>query len=696
MIRAMAVLFAGLLCGQSLEEGTRLFREQKFAEAAKVLDVFVRQHPGDRNARYLLALSWQQAGELPKAREQLLGILQREPKWAAGHYALGRVYFFSGRFDDAIYAARRALELGEPGARVHHLIGSVEEERGRLIEALTAYTRAGAESGRASVLYKLGRYAEAREAAAAALRAEPANVEALRVSRQLARVAESIVPAAAGKVRFERVPFPFRLEHNPTPEKHLVSTMAGGLAVFDFDNDGRPDLFFTNGAALPSLKKTGPKFYNRLYRNLGDWRFEDVTERAGLQGEGFSIGAAAADFDGDGWVDLFVAGAGRNLLYRNVQGRFVAVENAIADEKWSVGGAWLDYDGDGRLDLFVVDYLDWTPENPKYCGDPARNLRVYCHPKEYGGASNRLYRNLGGGKFQDVSRESGIAAHKGKGMSAAVADYDGDGRPDIFVANDSEPNFLFHNLGGGRFEEVALAAGVAVNDQGKAVSSMGAAFRDYDNDGQPDLLVTALTGETFPLFRNTGKGFVDVTYPSRSGLATARRSGWGVALADLNNDGWPDIVSANAHVTDNIEQMRSERYREPNLVLLNSGGRFGEALEFGPAAAHRGLVVADLDGDGRLDVVISVLGEGAEIWRNVTEPVGNWIRVDAPIGARVRVGAQVQEARTAVGYASSVAAPLHFGIGPASAAGVEAVLPGGRKREWRDVRAGTTLDVLKP
>lgn len=689
------LLIAVAAAAQTFEQGSRLFQERKFAEAAAALEGVVRSRPDDRAARYLLALSYQQTQAFEKAWEQLAEIVKREPKWAPGHYALARVYFFSGRFEEAIAEAKRAQELGEPQSRVQYLIGNVEEERGRLEAALAAYTKSKAQGGRASVLYKLARYEEAGKAAAAALRNDPANPEALRVLKQLKHAGRTESPAGNMRVTFERIPFSFRLEHNPTADKQLVSTMAGGLAIFDFDNDGRLDLFFTNGAALPSLKKTEPKYFNRLYRNLGNWKFEDVTKQAGLEGEGFSIGAAAADFDGDGWVDLFVAGAGRNLLYRNVEGKFVEVQNAVANEKWSVAGAWLDYDNDGRLDLFVVNYLDWTPDAPKYCGDAARNVRVYCHPKEYQGTANRLYRNLGGGKFEDVSKNSGIGAHIGKGMSAGVADYDGDGWPDLFVTNDSVPNFLFRNLGNGKFEETALLAGVSVNDMGKPLSSMGVAFRDYNNDGRPDLLVTALTGETFPLFRNAGDGFVDATYPSRSGVATARRSGWGVELADLNNDGWKDIVTANAHVTDNIELLRSEKYLEPNLLLLNNGGTFGEAAEFGPAAAHRGLAVADLDGDGRLDAVITVLGEQPEVWRNTTEETGNWISVLASIGTAVTVGKQRQDAWTATGYVSSVAAPLHFGIGAAEEVDVEATMPGGEKRTFRAVKARTKLDIRK-
>ena len=400
-----------------------------------------------------------------------------EPRWPDAHYALARLQFLRGNFVEALANARAARDLGEPPARVGHLIGRIEEERGRFDEALIAYrealhfdsTIAEAHAGEASVLFKLGQYPQAKLSAETALRLEPANEESRRILEQVKHASGAARPAGA-------VPVPvsfalmdgidFRLDPSPTLQKHLVSTMAGGLAIFDYDNDGRPDIFFANGAELPSLRKTGPRFWNRLYRNLGGWKFQDVTAEAGLAGAGFSMGAAAADFDNDGWTDLFVPGAGRNLLYRNNHGHFELLHQAIRDEKWSAAGAWLDYDGDGKPDLFVVNYLDWTPSFDRFCGDPAKNIRVYCSPREFRGTANRLYRNLGGGRFADVSEPSGIAGHIGKGMSAAVADYDGDGRPDIFVTNDTQPNFLFRNRGDGRFDEVAMDAGVALNDAG--------------------------------------------------------------------------------------------------------------------------------------------------------------------------------------------------------------------------------------
>lgn len=691
------------------DDAMRLFREQKFREAIRPLEQLLKVQPADRNARYLLALCWQQLEEAGKAETEFLHLIEREPKWAQAHYAYARLLFLRGRFDDALRLDLRAEQLGEPKARTRHLAGRIEEERGRYAAALQAYresiaadrNQAESLSGEASVLFKLGRYAEAKSSAAAALQVDPAWEEARRIADQIARLPAANAPqpnTKAAEITFERKTIPFRLENNATSDKHLVSTMAGGLAIFDYDNDGRPDLFFTNGSALPSLRKSEPRFANALYRNLGNWQFEDVTERSGLRGEGFSMGAAAADFDNDGWIDLFVAGAGHNQLYRNLRGRFEAVPG-IVSEKWSVTGAWLDYDSDGLLDLFVVNYLDWTPQLDRFCGQRERNLRVYCHPSEYRGTTNRLYRNLGDGRFQDVSKPSGIARHVGRGMSAAVADFDDDGRPDVFVTNDTVANFLFRNTGAG-FEEIALQAGVAYNDMGKPLSSMGVDFRDYNNDGRPDILFTALVGETFPLFLNLGNGsFRDMTYPSKAGLTTVRRSGWGVAFADLNNDGFKDIVTANSHVTDNIEAIRSERYREPNLILRNENGYFQFGGDFGAPAAHRGLAVADLDGDGRLDVVVTVLGEQAELWRNTTAGAGNWIAVrlkGQAIGARVRAGNQWQEMGSAGSYASSVAFDAHFGIGAAKTVEVEVRWPHGHRQVIPNAKAGEVLMVEEP
>ena len=507
----------------------------------------------------------------------------------------------------------------------------------------------------------------------------------------------------------------FMLENHATPRKHLVETMPGGVAVFDYDGDGLTDVFFTNGAAIPSLEKESPKYWNRLFRNLGGMKFRGVTERAGLAGAGYSMGAAAADFDNDEHVDLFVAGVGRNFLYRNRgDGTFEEVTRkaGIRDEVWSIGAAWVDYDNDGLLDLFVANYLRWSLDFDRFCGDAASGVRVYCHPRLFDGLSNTLYRNLGNGRFRDVSKESGIAAHTGKAMSVAVADYDLDGYADLFVTNDKIPNFLFHNRGDGTFEEVALWAGGALLDSGNPISSMGADFRDYDNDGLPDILLCALSGETFPLFRNRGKGsFLDATYSGGLGPLSRDYSGWSIGLVDLNNDGWKDVFASASHVNDIVERFEATRYKMHNAVFANRGGGTfvdvskGAGTDFLTPRAHRGCGFADFNNDGRIDVVVSSLGDAAELWENLSAPENNWLRLKLTgtksnrdgIGAVVRIGSQHNHMSTSVGYNSSSHAGVHFGLGKAERAEViEISWPSGARQILCDVSARQVVAVREP
>ena len=462
----------------------------------------------------------------------------------------------------------------------------------------------------------------------------------------------------------------FLLENAATPEKHQIETMVGGVAVFDFDNDGLADIFFTNGAPQPSLRKTGKRFCNRLYRNLGNFHFEDVTERAGLCGDGYSIGVAAADFDNDGFADLYVTGVKQSVLYRNRgDGTFAKV--LAHDGKWAVGAGWFDYDNDGRLDLFVVNYVRWDPAKEPFCGD--LNDRSYCHPKFYEGLSNTLYHNNGDGTFTDVSEPSGIGRHVGKGMAVAFADYDGDGRLDVGVTNDATPNFLFHNEGNGTFREVAFPAGVAMNDDGRALSSMGVDFRPMTG-ALPNLFITALANETFPLYRNIGKNlFADVTYAMGIGTATMPLSGWGAGIYDFDNDGRKDLFAACGDVQDNTERRSSRQSRQSNLLLLSrADGKF-QPQAIGAPARHRGAAFADFNRDGRVDVVVTRIGERPLLLKNMIGQ--HWLNVrltgtksnrDA-IGARVRLLAggveQWNHVTSAVGYASSSELAVHFGLG---------------------------------
>jgi hypothetical protein len=499
--------------------------------------------------------------------------------------------------------------------------------------------------------------------------------------------------------------------------------MVSGVAVLDYNNDRQPDLYFVNGAQQPTLGKTDPSFYNRLYRNNGDGTFTDTTLEAGVRGEGFETGVAAADFDNDGFTDLFLTGVNRNTLYRNRgDGTFEDItkrsglSHAGSGRKpWSISAGWFDYDNDGLLDLFVVNYCEWIPEREPAC--TTGKSRTYCHPKYYRGLSNQLYHNNGDGTFTDVSAASGVALHIGKGMALSFLDFDQDGRPDVFVTNDTTPNFLFRNEGGGRFREVALEAGVAFNDDGQALSSMGVDARDVDNDGREDVFITAITNETFPLFRNLGKGlFSDVTYPSGIGRQTAMRTGWSNGIYDFNNDGFKDLFAACGSIDSNVEEFSTRRSRQSNLVLASAGGRdvvdvsARAGKDFQQAGWHRGAAFGDFDGDGRVDVVVSRIGEPAELFRNTSSVRNHWLALRLQgrrsnrdgIGARVHVVGlsgheQWNRVTTAVGYGSASDRTVFFGMGKDKAAKlVEISWPGGARQTLADVAGDRYLTVEEP
>jgi hypothetical protein len=491
--------------------------------------------------------------------------------------------------------------------------------------------------------------------------------------------------------------------------------MTGGVAAFDYNGDGLADIFFANGAALPSLQKESPKFWNRLFRNEGGMRFKDVTEEAGVAGEGYSMGAAAADYDNDGHEDLFVAGVNRNILYHNLgNGRFedVTEKAGIKSGKWAVAGGWFDYNNDGLLDLLVVNYAQWSIDNNRFCGDPSRNLRVYCHPEYFQGLTNTLYRNRGDGTFEDVTEKSGIGKHQGRGMGIAFADYDDDGFMDVYVTNDNQANFLFHNRGDGTFEEVGLQAGVALMNSGQTVSNMGADFRDYDNDGLPDIFVTDLNNETFPLFHNLGNGmFEDASFTSRLSVLSSARGGWSAGIVDLNNDGWKDLVSTNSHADDNVEEFAAYHYRQPNSIFANLGdGTFWDVSpevgsDFRVPRAHRGCAFADFNHDGKIDMVVSSLRDPAELWQNAGPDDNHWINLKLVgtksnrdgIGARVRIGKQVNHMTSALAYASSSHDGVHFGLGKtATIDKVEIRWPSGIVQTLREVKADQRLEVREP
>jgi enediyne biosynthesis protein E4 len=551
------------------------------------------------------------------------------------------------------------------------------------------------------------------------------GLAAMGVVLAFARKTSPTASNLARQIRFENRQkashVDFVLNNATTPDKPLIDSTLGGVALFDFDNDGFLDIFFTNGARIPTLEKDNPAFYNRLYRNNRDGTFTDVTERAGLQGEGYSMGVAAADFDNDGWTDLYVTGVNRNILYHNNgDGTFTDVTEHAAvsgvDDSgrklWSVGAAWFDYNNDGLLDLFVANYLDWSLKTSKVCGDDGK--RLSCSPSLYSGLPNLLYRNNGDGTFTEVSGLTGIAEHIGKGMSVAVADFDDDGFMDVFVANDQARNFLLKNVEGRRFTEIGIEAAVAYTEDGLPLSSMGVDFRDLNDDGRPDLIVTALGGETFPLYLNSGHGlFESSTYPSGLGFQTLRMSGWGIGAYDFDNDGHKDLFTANSHVSENADFYGRDRYRQLNALFRNLGnGRFenvtlqaGSALQ--SAAAHRGCAFGDLNNDGRIDVVVSAIGEPAKVLYNVCSPENHWILIQLQgtksnrdgIGAKIKITSdsgkiQYNHVTTAVGYASASDKRVHFGLGAARRIHeIEIRWPSGHIQTLRDIAANQILIV---
>jgi hypothetical protein len=512
----------------------------------------------------------------------------------------------------------------------------------------------------------------------------------------------------------------FVLQNGTTEDKPIVDSIPGGVALLDYDNDGYLDIYFTNGAHLPSLAKNDAVFYNRLYHNNRDGTFTDVTEKAGVQGAGYSMGAAAADFDNDGWTDLYVTGINRNILYHNNgDGTFTDVTEhagvagiSKGKKMLSVSAAWVDYDNDGRLDLFVTNYLDWTPQNSKVCGPVGK--RLSCPPSLYPGQPNILYHNNGDGTFTDVSQEMGIAGHIGKGMGVAIADYNGDGWMDIFVANDNERNFLFRNRNGKSFDELGVEASVAYNEDGVPVSSMGVDFRDWRNDGNPGLFVTALGGETFPLFRNEGSGLFQVdTYNAKIGFPSFKMSGWGAGIYDFDNDGYKDLFSANSHVSENAGLDPQQHYRQRNAVFLNlRNGTFSdESTRAGLAAvaAHRGCAFGDLNNDGKVDIVVSAIGAPAELLYNTSPASNHWIAIRTigvrsnrdGIGTRIKLtgksgSVQYNHVTTAGSYASSSDKRVHFGLGAdTQIKEIELRWPSGTVQVLRNVRADQILKVTE-
>ncbi len=506
-----------------------------------------------------------------------------------------------------------------------------------------------------------------------------------------------------------------------TARKYLIETMGAGVALFDYDNDGRLDIYLVNGAPLadPTPKgtipqKTGPDYWNRLYHQKADGTFEDVTEKAGLQGVGYGMGVAVGDYDNDGYEDLYVTGYGGNKLYHNNRdGTFsdVTGKAGVGGSGWSTSAAWIDLDGDGLLDLVVLRYVKWDFDDV-YCGIHKEGLRDYCHPDIFEPATPLVYHNDGNGHFTEISQKIGLSK-PGKSLGIAFADYDRDGHPDIFIANDSMVEFLYRNRGDGTFEETGLMSGVAVDGNGQTYAGMGTDFADYNNDGLPDLIVDNLANQQYALYKNNSDA--SFTYASfSSGIAslTLKHSGWGLRFIDYDNDGWKDLLIAQGHDLETIQTNYPDlRYREPMLLLRNTGKEFVDVSKdsgdvFRQAWVGRGLATGDIDNDGRIDAVVTTNNGPAYILRNETPTQNHWLTLNLvghksnrdAIGAEVKIttsnGMQFATVTTASSYLSSSDKRVHFGLGADSVVQmVEIRWPSGIVQTLKNVRADQILQI---
>jgi hypothetical protein len=512
----------------------------------------------------------------------------------------------------------------------------------------------------------------------------------------------------------------FTLKSSISPHRYSIETMAGGVAVFDYDNDGLLDIFFTNGAEIPSLEKSNPSFYNRLYHNNGDGTFTDVTTKAGLAGVGYSMGVAAGDYDNDGFVDLYITGVNHNQLFHNSGGGTFTDVTAKAGvtgdvpgvgKAWAVTAGWFDYNNDGLLDLLVVNYLNYDLKTAAICS--SHKITTYCSPNDFQGLPNILYRNNGDGTFTDVSVPSHVAQYINKGMGVAFADYDNDGFTDIFVSNDTFPNLLLHNNGDGTFTDEAMNAGVAYNEMGKTVAGMGAEFRDLDNDGKPDIFLTSMFGDSFPLYKNLdGRQFTDVTSVSGLTVPTSRLTAWGTGAYDFDNDGLKDLFTANAAILDNSMEVEHRPFPLPNSLYRNVGNLTfaDESATAGPSftvpAPHRGAAFGDFNNDGKVDIAVTALNSPPELLINRTSNHNHWIILKLVgvrdnrdgLGTKVKIttahGSQYNTANTAVGYNSSSDKRVHFGIGEDAVIDkIELAWPTGVQQVLTNVKADQVLTI---
>jgi hypothetical protein len=478
----------------------------------------------------------------------------------------------------------------------------------------------------------------------------------------------------------------FQQDSTQTDEKYYLETMGTGVGWIDYDQDGLMDLYFVQSGATDAYKPSRP-LHSALYRNNGDGTFSDVTEKAGVGGEGhYGQGVAVGDYNNDGFPDLFVTGYGRAILYRNNgNGTFtdVTAKAGVADDgAWSTSAGWFDYDKDGWLDLVVTNYLDWSPKNNLWCGERAPGYRSYCNPGNYKGQKTKLYHNNHDGTFTDVSDKSGVGLPESKGMSMVLADLNNDGWPDIAIANDTWPNFLFENKHDGTFSDVSLISGLAASEDGGYEAGMGIDAADVDGDGLLDIYITHLDFELNRLYHNNGDGtFTDVTYSSGIGNKAMLLSGVSAKFIDYDNDGWPDIVQANGAMVDNVRLYHSlVSYEEPLLMFHNLGhGKFEKSsdtlgADFNRPVVGRGLATADFFNDGQVGFAVNCRGDYPELLRNDGASGNHWLEVlligtksnRDGIGAVLKLSSsgmvQVDQAKGGTSYMSASDPRIHFGL----------------------------------
>ena len=503
-----------------------------------------------------------------------------------------------------------------------------------------------------------------------------------------------------------------------TADKYLIETMGAGCGWIDYDADGLLDLYLVNSAAT-RVYKPKASLRSALYHNNGDGNFTNVTEKAGVGAEGlFGMGVAVGDYDNDGFSDLMVLGYGRSILYRNNRdGTFadVTAQAGVSNKgRWGSSAAWFDYDNDGKLDLAIANYVDWSPDNNIWCGEQKPGYRGYCHPNKFQGQKPTLYHNNGDGTFTDATASSRLGLKASSGLGIVTFDFDNDGWQDIFIANDANPNFLFRNNHDGTFNEMALLAGIALSDNGKAEAGMGTDAADINGDDRLDVFITHLDLEHARLYRNLGDGsFEDSTFAAKLGYATFRYSGFGACFIDYDNDGARDIFMANGHILDNVELFHAEtRYAEPKLVYRNNGRGLFENMSdsLGPDLAlprvSRGGAIADVDNDGDLDVLVSNNGQQPQLLLNEGGNANHWLEISLVgtrsnrdgMGARVKVISgdliSYDQRKGGRSYQSAHDGRLHFGLGSRTKVdSIEIRWPSGVVETLRNIDVDRTITI---